>query len=322
MASNVPEVNKMIMALAEVPPSMPTWLEWEWKLTQAIKYSNVWTAVMQRDAGGNPPGPPLIVNLLAPSAVEQAHLRTWNEQRACATRWITTAAGRLNADISDKYQTNHDAPALLAELEARFFPKDVNAQLAVLRNLFLLPKSSEEPWEQYFTKQDDAAKRFSQVFPTGIPTDRLKELLFMLNTLGHLPTTHPIRTNALAPNSSATSEGVRASIRAHIAQDGVEPPTAGESASRAGTETTRKCLFCNYNNHLIADCRFAKFYLKAFEIDRDNRTGPFANRGRGSNRSGRGGRSRGGNRANQAIDEGIVDAPFFEESAGNEPPKA
>jgi hypothetical protein len=320
MASHTADVNKLIAAIEE--PSPTTWLEWEWSVSNAMKFSNVWYDILQKDANGNFPTAPVPANPLVPTAVETAAIRSFNDKATQAIRWLTTAAGRHNADIADNYAHTFDAGGLWNALEDRFFPKDVNQQLLVLKGLVAITKSQEESWETYFKKQDDAGKRFAQVFPASIPVATLKNLPFLMNTLSHLPASHPLRTNALS-NPNPTSNSLRTTIRAHIATDGQEPPT--ETAALAGSVAGKaKCFFCGYNNHLIQTCNFVEFYQKLFSEHKRQGTGPFTGRGSRSTRGGHRGSTRGGrqggprNRANLVEEEEeMVDAPEYMETAGN-----
>ncbi|PVF95362.1 hypothetical protein CPB86DRAFT_594532 [Serendipita vermifera] len=318
MATGVTEVNKLIGQIKE--PTRQTWLDWVWEVKDAMSYSNVWYDIMERDANGNYPSAPVPANQAAPTAVETAAIRDFNNKATQAIRWLSTAAGRHNDDISDKYKRTYNAGGLWDELELRFFPKDFSTQLVVLKDFVSISKSPETSWEDYFKKQDDAGKRFFQIFPTGYPLHDLRDLVFIMNTLNHLPTSHSLRTNALgSPNIS--NESVRNTIRAHIAQDGQEPPTETAALAGTGSSGKTKCYFCQYSNHMIQTCNFVNHYYNAFLEDKKNGTRPTRGGHRGSGRGGRG-NYRGGqrNHANAAQQEEQVDAPDFVESAGNEPP--
>lgn len=277
MAMNVSEVGELICLIEE--PTEKTWLDWAWKVKDAMGYSNVWCDIMERDANGDFPSPPAPANPNAPTALETAALRDWNHKSRQAIRWLSEAAGWRNADICNKYEQTYDAKGLWNELEARFFPKDLNMQLIVLKEFVSIPKLQEDSWDDYFKKQDDSGKRFSEIFPAVTPLHDIENLCFMMNTMNHLPPSHPIRTNALSAHEPS-SESLRNAIRAHIVTNGEEPPTETAAFTGAGASGGKaKCYFCQYSSHTIQTCKFVNYYYTLFLQDKKNHTGPFANRG-------------------------------------------
>lgn len=339
MASNISEVNKLIATVK--PPTLETWLDWKWEVKGNIINSNVWYDIMVPDAAGIYPTVPVAAIPAQPTAVEQAHIRAFNEKAAQAARWISRAAGRHNEELTQPHLVANNPVAMWLALDAYFAPRTISEQISSYMALSRTLKSQDEDWATYFQRQDDLSSRFLALFPPTLTIADIKDLILMVTTIQQLPSENPTRL-MLETNPALSNDIVRAAIRQYIAShNNQELPT--EAASRAFTAAPRNtsCFMCGNAGHFITTCKFFPYYQELFEKERKDRSGYFGltpaqqlayqtkaysntsnhpsnastSRGRGRTRGSYRGR---GARANVASEDVPVDAPpMREETAGN-----